>query len=71
MKRDIRITTEQLHQAVHGYVEELLNEVTGVVNLAPKPPVTRRQRRSYCITAPPKIDFRLAYRLANNQGGVA
>jgi hypothetical protein len=35
MNKDVKITTEQLSHAVHGNMEKLLDEVTGVVNTAP------------------------------------
>jgi len=35
MNKDVKITTEQLRQAVHGDMEKLLDEVTGAVNTAP------------------------------------
>lgn len=35
MNKDVRITAEQLRQAVHGDMEKLLDQVTGAVNTAP------------------------------------
>ena len=35
MNKDVKITAEQLRQAVHGDMEKLFDEVTGAVNTAP------------------------------------
>ena len=36
MNKDVKITAEQLRQAVHSGMEKLLDEVTGAVNTAPE-----------------------------------
>jgi len=35
MNKDVKITAEQLRQAVHSDMEKLLDEVAGAVNTAP------------------------------------
>jgi len=46
MNKDVKITAEQLRQAVHGDMEKLLDEVTGAVNTAPYGPKTHPDARS-------------------------